>query len=125
MIPLCPAHALADQVLLLTRLFLDRFVGGRPPLDLPLFPNLRGEAVDKSEMTATILEAARRLGVTDNPDGSEKVTGHSLRCTGAQGLIGLGWRQDAVQLMGRWQSEAVQRYTREAALCAPSELASV
>ena len=124
-IPLCPAHAIADQILLLARLFPDRFVEGKPSLDLPLFPNLRGEAVDKQAMTNTILEAARRLGVTNYPDGTQKVTGHSLRCTGAQGLIRLGWRPDAVQLQGRWLSEAVRRYTRDAALHAPSELAAV
>ena len=123
--PLCPAHALAAQVLLLARLFPGHFVDGKPSLDLPLFPNLRGEAVDKCSMTATIREAARRLGVVDGPDGSDNITGHSLRCTGAQGLIRLGWRQDAVQLQGRWQSEAVKRYTRDAALYAPSELAQV
>ena len=42
-----------------------------------------------------------------------------------QGLVQLGWRADAVQLQGRWESEAVRRYTRGAALHAPSELAAV
>ena len=81
--------------------------------------------MEKQAMVDTIITAARHLGVTDHPDGSERATGHSLRCTGAQGLVRLGGRQDAVQLQGRWQSEAVRRYTRDAALEAPSELASV
>ena len=76
-------------------------------------------------MTSTIVGAARRLGMADLPDGSQRVTGHSLRSTGAQGLVLLGWRTDAVQLMGRWQSEAVKRYTRDAALHAPTELATI
>ena len=38
------------------------------------------------------------------------------------GLIALGWRAGAVQLMGRWESEAVKLYTREAALRAPIDL---
>ena len=73
-------------------------------------------------MAATIVHAARTLGIKDAPDGAERVSGHSLRTTGAQGLIRLGWRADAVRLMGRWDSEAVRRYTRDAALQAPTGL---
>ena len=76
-------------------------------------------------MVATIVRAARLLGVVDSADGSERVTGHSLRPTGAQGLARLGWRTDAVRLMGRWESETVRRYTRSAALQAPTELAAI
>ena len=76
-------------------------------------------------MVSTIIHAARLLGVADLPDGTLRVSGHSLRSTGAQGLISLGWRADAVQLQGRWESESVRRYTREAALHAPSELAAL
>ena len=76
-------------------------------------------------MVDTILLASRLLGVADSPDGTLRVTGHSLRSTGAQGLIHLGWRPDAVQLMGRWLSEAVKRYTRDAALFAPLGLTPV
>ena len=71
---------------------------------------------------ATIIFAARHLGVADLRDGSLRVSGHSLRATGTQGLISLGWRADAVHLQGRWLSEAVVRYTREAALHAPMRL---
>ena len=76
-------------------------------------------------MVATIVHAARLLGVTDLPDGTLRVSGHSLRSTGAQGLISLGWRADAVRLQGRWESDSVRRYTRDAALHAPSELANL
>ena len=37
----------------------------------------------------------------------------------------MGWRADAVRLMGRWDSEVVRRYTRSAALHAPSDLAAL
>ena len=77
------------------------------------------------DAAATTVAAARRLNVVDAADGTFRVSGHSLRCTGAQGLIALGWRADAVKLQGRWESETVLRYTREAALHAPSELASL
>ena len=81
--------------------------------------------MEKVAMTATIVSAGRQLHVVDAIDGTFRVSGHSLRCTGAQGLIALGWRADAVKLQGRWQSETVTRYTREAALQAPTELAAL
>ena len=58
-------------------------------------------------------------------DGTLRLTGHSLRSTGAQGLISIGWRPDAVQLQGRWQSETVRIYTRDAALHAPDDLVAL
>ena len=73
-------------------------------------------------MTASIIHAGRLLGVTDMWDGTERLSGHSLRVSVAQGLVRLGWRPDAVQLMGRWESEAVKRYSRLAALEAPTGL---
>merc|ERR1711884_966898 len=76
-------------------------------------------------MAATIIKTAHLPGVTDAADGFAWVTGHSLRPTGAQGLIRIGWRADAVRLMGRWVSEAVRRYTRTAALYAPSDLTAL
>merc|ERR1711884_943196 len=122
-VPMCPAHAVVDQVLLLARSFPDKFGVEGPALDLPLFPDAAGHPVEKEPMVATIVHAARHLGVTDLPDGSLRVSGHSLRSTGAQGLISLGWRADAVRLQGRWESDSVSRYTRDAALHAPTELA--
>ena len=118
----CPAHAAVRQFFWLREAFPSRFTDGRPDLDLPFFPDTAGQVVEKHAMTASIVHAARCLGVVDLADGSERASGHSLRCTGAQGLIRLGWRTDAVQLMGRWESEAVRRYTRLAALESPATL---
>ena len=72
-------------------------------------------------MAETTVAAASRLGVRDSPDGILRITGHSLRSTGAQGLIRLKWRPDAVRLMGRWESEVVRAYTRLAPLESPTE----
>ena len=94
---MCPAHAAADQLRLLARAFPDRFVDGRPALDLPLFPSALGGVVDKLAMTATIVAGGRALEVMDNVDGTLKLTGHSLRSTGTQGLISIGWRPDATR----------------------------
>ena len=51
-----------------------------------------------------------------SPDLTEQVTRHSLRATGAQGLAKAGLDEWAIQLLGRWGSQAVRAYTREAAL---------
>ena len=107
----CPVHAVVDQLLWLSRAFPGRFVDGVPNLDLPLFPDAAGGVVSKKAMAETIVAAANRLGVRDSPDGTLRITGHSLRSTGAQGLISIGWRPDAVQLQGRWLSGTVRRYT--------------
>ena len=53
-----------------------------------------------------------------SPDGSERVTGHSLRVTGAQGLVVRGWDLWTVQLHGRWGSDVIKRYVRDSPLAA-------
>ena len=40
--PMCPAHAVIDQLLLLSRLLPAKFDQGVPALDLPLFPGEGG-----------------------------------------------------------------------------------
>ena len=72
-------------------------------------------------MVATIVDAARRLRVPlESPDQSARVSGHSLRVTGAQGLARAGLDVWAIQLLGRWGSAAVLGYIREV----PLELAA-
>ena len=80
----CPAHCVLAQLFWLRRAFPARFSDGRPALDLPLFPDAAGRVVEKPAMVASIVLAARALGVVDLADGSERASGHSLRCTGAQ-----------------------------------------
>ena len=115
----CPAHAVIDQLYMLQRTFPEKHEHGKPLLDLPLFPTAAGAAAEKQQVVATIQRAAGLLGVQDAPDGSERITGHSLRPTGAQGLVRRGWSVWAVQLMGRWGSEVVKGYLRLAPLDAP------
>ena len=52
----------------------------------------------------------------ESADGSERISGHTLRVTGAQGLARLGLELWAIQLFGRWGSEAVKLYVRLAPL---------
>ena len=86
-------------------------------LELPFFPDEQGGVVAKDVMTATIREAGRRLKVkASSADGSEKLTGHSLRVTGAQGLARAGLEVWAIQLLGRWGSQTVLDYVREVPL---------
>ena len=115
--PGCPYHAAWDQLLWLRRTFPLHFDSlGRPHRDLPLFPDESGQTVAKAKMVETIVQAARTLGIQDAPDGAERISGHSLRVTGAQGLVILGWPSEAVRLMGRWESKDVERYIRLAPL---------
>ena len=73
--------------------------------------------VSKRAMTQTIEAAAVQLEVPlTAPDESERVSGHSLRVSGAQGLARLGWDLWAIQLHGRWQSDVVKHYVRDAHL---------
>ena len=121
----CPAHSAWDQLMILEEKFPQCFAArsaqnaDAPPActddSLPLFPTVEGEICAKTDMTETIVQAAKRLEVPlELPDGSERVSGHSLRATGAQGLARAGLELWAIQLIGRWGSDAVQTYVREA-----------
>ena len=113
----CPYHAGAAQLKRLARMFPHRFHSGVPDRDLPLFPTTAGGTVDKEAMTQTIVTAASKLHVPlAAPDGSARISGHSLRVTGAQGLARLGVDTWAIQLLGRWGSSTVLAYIKEVPL---------
>ena len=58
-------------------------------------------------MADTFVQAAGFLGIPPvSPVGSEAITGHSLRVTGAQGPAQLGPDAWTFQLIGRWGSSA-------------------
>jgi len=114
--PRCPFHAAWDQLLMLQRRFGSQFVDGSPSPELLLFPREDGTAVSKESMAETIRVAATAQGIEAPLDGSERVSGHSLRVTGAQGLAQLGVDMWAIQLLGRWGSEAVRGYVRDTLL---------
>ena len=113
----CPACCILDQMSFLKRQFPGRWADGRPCWSLPLFPRLDGQAVAKEAFVATIVEAATQLEVPlVDADASSRISGHSLRVTGAQGLTRLGFPLWAVQLLGRWGSDTVKSYVGTAAL---------
>ena len=115
----CPVHCLVDHLLYLQVLLPHRWRGDVPDADLPLFPSASGKVVNKAAMQDTVIEAGRLLGIARAaPDGSERITGHSLRVTGAQGLVMRGWDLWTVQLHGRWGSDVIKRYVRDSSLSA-------
>ena len=121
---LCPFHAAVDQLSLLQARFPDRFRQGVPDEELPFFPTAQGGVVSKSMMVEVILCAADLLKVDkQTADGGERVSGHSLRVTGAQGLSRAGLDVWAIQLLGRWGSEAVLTYVRSVPLQKSAEWA--
>ena len=106
-----------DQLIFLQRQFPGAWSGGRVRSDFPLFPRLSGGACPKPAMVGTVVAAAERLQVPlANADGTSRVSGHSLRVGGAQGLTRLGFPLWSVQLMGRWGTDTVKQYVGEAAL---------
>ena len=113
----CAVHVLWDQLSYLRRRFPEAIVDGHFAEDFPLFPDREGKVCSKPAMADTFRSAAEHLGLpAEVPDGSAGITGHSLRATGAQGLARLGLELWAIQLIGRWGSEAVKAYVREVPL---------
>ena len=111
--PDCPACVMHAHLATLRKMFAGHLIDGKFPKDFPLFPDARGRPCSKEAMAAAFLHAADLLGVEhESPDGSEAITGHTLRVTGAQGLARMGLDLWAIQLIGRWGSSAVQGYVR-------------
>ena len=115
--PFCPAHAAWDQMICLRRWFPDRFADDAASADLPFFPTSAGSPCTKEGFTRTISQAAVLLDLPQQSAvDNERVTGHSMRATGAQFLARAGLDTYTVQLLGRWGSSAVERYVREAVI---------
>ena len=99
----CPTSSMREHLRFLRMAFPDQVEGDSFKPEFPLFPTEEGGVVSKEAMAATIVEAAQFLGVPlESADGSEKISGHTLRVSGAQGLSRLGLDLWAIQLFGRW-----------------------
>ena len=115
--PNCPVHAMWDQKLLLSVLFAARCSPSSSDLSLPLFPTESGHVVSTKAMKESIRIAARLLQCPlESPDGAERITGHSLRPTGAQGLARMGLDTWSIELLGRWGGKCVRQYVRAASV---------
>ena len=76
-------------------------------------------------MVSTIRRAALHLGQPLRDEaGLWLHSGHALRVTGAQGLSRAGLSTYAIQLIGRWGSDAVLGYIRMAPLYASHRFAA-
>jgi hypothetical protein len=112
----CPVHLLREHLKLL-RAHFKILEGAAFPIDFPLFPDEAGMVVAKDSMTMTIQTAATHLKIPlVSADGSSRISGHSLRVTGAQGLARAGVDTWAIQLLGRWGSSAVLGYIMDVPL---------
>ena len=121
----CPVCAMRAHLEFLAKAFPDELEDGKFSHDFPLFPDANGRPCTKAAMASTFEAAAGFLGLPlKSLDGSEVVSGHSLRVTGAQGLSRLGLDLWAIQLLGRWGSDAVRVYVRAVPLEAAARQAA-
>ena len=122
--PMCPYHAAVRH--------LDRLNHRGPseaPHTEPLFPDKDGTTPSKHRMVEVIRMVIGHTGqALERPDAQgrpmQRFGGHSLRVAGAQLLAASGVPLQLIQLLGRWTSMAIQRYTQEAALAVVPDLPS-
>eukprot|EP00435_Cladocopium_sp_Y103_P059781 s2532_g21.t1 len=90
-------------------------------MNFPLFPMASGQTASKQVFIEAIRSVIAQTGTPltrAGPDGveSHRFFGHVLRISGAQMLSSSGVELSLIQLLGRWTSTAVLRYTQESAL---------
>ena len=121
--PLCPVHAAARR---LARL---RALGADSP-DGPLFPDRSRGATAKQDWVAMLhrVLSACEVGthlVTAQGDVVPKFGGHTAKVTGASFLVANGVPLPTVQLLGRWSSMAIERYSQAAPLALAPQAADL
>ena len=108
--PLCPVHAAMRHLVRLGAAGLLSSAG-------PLFPGKGGGTRSKDESVAFLrgaLEAAGLVTTYQDANGIERVAGATF-------LAARGIPMAVIQLLGRWSSRAIERYTQSAPLAlAPS-----
>ena len=77
----------------------------------PLLPKVNGDPLEKKEMTAFFVDLEAAVGKK-----KRRITGHSARVTGAMRMAFGGHSLYKIKVFGRWGSDAVERYVREAIL---------
>ena len=114
--PMCPYHAAVRH---LARIHSKISVASSH--QTPLFPDRDGTTPSKARMVEAIRDVIAETGQSlTRPDAHgqhlQRFGGHSLRVAGAQMLAAAGIPLQLIQLLGRWTSMAIQRYTQDAAL---------
>ena len=90
----------------------------------PFFPSKKGGLITKQGFVKQVHKVCEYLKVpTHAPNGAALITGHVARATGAVFLAQSGvdlWR---IQLLGRWGSEAIKLYIKDAPVKAMTDIA--
>ena len=122
--PMCPYHAAVRHLARLHRWGMED--GSH---SYPLFPETDGTTPSKAKMVEAIRTVISQTGqALERPDAQgrplQRFGGHSLRVAGAQMLAASGVPLQLIQLLGRWTSLAIQRYTQESALAVVPDIPS-
>ena len=115
---LCPWHATERHLVSLNS---GSRRGVRP--SHPLVPDRHGCVLTKVAFVSILREVLHHVGIQvhlEAEDGKKfpRFGGHSLRVSGAMMLASAQVPLHLIQLMGRWSSSAVERYTQQAPLVA-------
>ena len=113
---LCPHHTIHRHLSFLQEHWPDDFSP-----DFPLFPSESGTPMQKEQVIRCFQTAIAATGTPltrPGPGGNPlpRFQQHVCRVSGAQFLTRLGYTLEAIQLIGRWGSDAVKRYVQESAL---------
>eukprot|EP00971_Amphidinium_carterae_P233373 4631927-Amphidinium_carterae.3 len=81
---------------------------GHLPIDLPLFPDVNGQACHKQDVVDSICALAESAGM--DTEQVSHITGHAFRVTGV------------IMLAARWSSPILYHYAREAPLMSITKL---
>lgn len=100
---------------------LEAFPGRAQMNSFPLFPDPDGHIAAKQQFISSfrmVIAATGTPVVREGPLGVpiQRFHGHCLRVTGAQMLSAAGVELSLIQLLGRWTSSSVLRYTQDSAL---------
>ena len=114
--PLCPFHAAERH---LVRVSAHLHFKSQP--DFPLVPSSSGSVLSKHDMVMMFRGVISAAGInTQRPDDLnvmvERFGGHVMRVSGAQFLSSQGIPLSTIQLLGRWTSNAIDRYLQSAPL---------
>ena len=115
---LCPHHAISRHLATLRHWFPSQI---DLPTGMPLIPGPDGQTISQTQIVQIFRDTIQRTGTTmerPGPSGEplHRFSQHSCRVSGAQFLTRLGYSVEAVQLIGRWGSDAIRRYIQEAPL---------
>ena len=111
----CPTCTLQNQVSLVQRRLGDFRPVAR--CDAPLFPTRAGRTVEKRMVVKVVETVASRKGFPlKTASGRKKYGGHFFRILGATWLCERGILRERIMALGRWRSNAIDRYLRNSPL---------